>query len=198
MRVDSALYAGATVPPYYDSLIAKLIVHDHSRAACIARLRRALGEYVIVGLSTNIPLLQAIAEDPAFVAGDYHINWLRGAARGAARPQRLSRRRALVRRAAAAAMPERMLALTPDLLLCAYASGLFPMANDRHDPTIHWIEPRRRGVLPLDALPPAEEPAQADPPAARSRSGSTAPSARSSRPAPSRARSGRAPGSTTI
>ncbi len=48
------------------------------------------------------------------------------------------------------AMPEGMLALTPDLLLCAYASGLFPMANDRHDPTIHWIEPRRRGVLPLD------------------------------------------------
>ena len=43
-----------------------------------------------------------------------------------------------------------MLALTPDLLLCAYASGLFPMANDRYDPTIHWIEPRRRGVLPLE------------------------------------------------
>ena len=39
--------------------------------------------------------------------------------------------------------------LTPDLLLCAYASGLFPMANDRNDPTIHWIDPRRRGVLPL-------------------------------------------------
>jgi leucyl/phenylalanyl-tRNA--protein transferase len=43
-----------------------------------------------------------------------------------------------------------MLTLTPELLLCAYASGLFPMANDRHDPTIHWIEPRRRGVLPLE------------------------------------------------
>ena len=43
-----------------------------------------------------------------------------------------------------------MLVLTPDLLLSAYASGLFPMANDRHDPTIHWIEPRRRGILPLD------------------------------------------------
>jgi len=43
-----------------------------------------------------------------------------------------------------------MLGLTPELLLCAYASGLFPMANDRHDPTIHWIEPRQRGVLPLD------------------------------------------------
>jgi len=45
-----------------------------------------------------------------------------------------------------------MLRLTPELLLCAYASGLFPMANDRHDPTIHWIEPKRRGVLPLDAF----------------------------------------------
>ena len=45
-----------------------------------------------------------------------------------------------------------MLALTPDLLLCAYASGLFPMANDRYDPTIHWIEPRRRGILPLDGF----------------------------------------------
>jgi acetyl-CoA carboxylase biotin carboxylase subunit len=78
VRVDSALYAGASVPPYYDSLIAKLIVHDQSRPACIARLKRALGEYVIVGLATNIPLLQAIAEDPAFVAGDYHINWLAG------------------------------------------------------------------------------------------------------------------------
>jgi acetyl-CoA carboxylase biotin carboxylase subunit len=78
VRVDSALYAGATVPPYYDSLIAKLIVHDHSREAAIARLRRALREYVIVGLSTNIPLLQAIVDDPAFVSGDYHINWLAG------------------------------------------------------------------------------------------------------------------------
>jgi acetyl-CoA carboxylase biotin carboxylase subunit len=76
VRVDSALYAGATVPPYYDSLIAKLIVHDHSREACLARLRRALGEYVIVGLPTSIPLLQAIASDPVFVAGEYHIGWL--------------------------------------------------------------------------------------------------------------------------
>jgi acetyl-CoA carboxylase biotin carboxylase subunit len=76
VRVDSALYAGATVPPYYDSLIAKLIVHDHSREACLARLRRALGEFVIVGLPTSSPLLQAVASDPVFVAGDYHIGWL--------------------------------------------------------------------------------------------------------------------------
>jgi acetyl-CoA carboxylase, biotin carboxylase subunit len=78
VRVDSALYAGARVPPYYDSLIAKLIVHDRSRAACLRRLRRALAEYVIAGLPTSIPLLQAIGKDPAFAAGDYHIDWLAG------------------------------------------------------------------------------------------------------------------------
>jgi acetyl-CoA carboxylase biotin carboxylase subunit len=78
VRVDSALYAGARVPPYYDSLIAKLVVHDHSRAACLRRLTRALGEYVIAGLPTSIPLLQAITKDPAFVEGDYQIDWLAG------------------------------------------------------------------------------------------------------------------------
>jgi acetyl-CoA carboxylase biotin carboxylase subunit len=66
------------VPPYYDSLIAKLIVHDRSRALCLRRLRRALGEYVIAGLPTSIPLLYAIAEDPTFGEGDYHIDWLAG------------------------------------------------------------------------------------------------------------------------
>ncbi|MGH6942816.1 MAG: acetyl-CoA carboxylase biotin carboxylase subunit, partial [Geminicoccaceae bacterium] len=76
VRVDSALYAGASVPPYYDNLIAKLIIHDRSRAACIARLRRALAEYVIAGLPTSIPLLQAIVDDPAFAAGHYHTGWL--------------------------------------------------------------------------------------------------------------------------
>ena len=76
VRVDSALYAGAKVPPYYDSLIAKLIVYDHSREACISRLKRALAEYVIDGIKTGIPLLQAIAEDPAFTEGDYHTGWL--------------------------------------------------------------------------------------------------------------------------
>jgi acetyl-CoA carboxylase biotin carboxylase subunit len=76
VRVDSALYAGARVPPYYDSLIAKLIVHDRSRAACLRRLNRALAEYVIAGLPTSIALLQAIGKDPAFVEGDYDIGWL--------------------------------------------------------------------------------------------------------------------------
>jgi acetyl-CoA carboxylase biotin carboxylase subunit len=76
VRVDSALFAGAKVPPYYDSLIAKLIVHDQSREACLKRLRRALAEYVIDGVKTGIPLLQAIVEDPAFIEGDYHTGWL--------------------------------------------------------------------------------------------------------------------------
>jgi acetyl-CoA carboxylase, biotin carboxylase subunit len=76
VRVDSALYAGASVPPFYDSLIAKLIVHDRTREACIARLERALSEYVIAGLPTGIPLLQAIASAPDFIEGRYHTGWL--------------------------------------------------------------------------------------------------------------------------
>jgi leucyl/phenylalanyl-tRNA---protein transferase len=60
--------------------------------------------------------------------------------------------RARLARAAAGGYARSMPILSPQLLLCAYASGLFPMANDRHDPTIHWIEPRRRGILPLDGF----------------------------------------------
>jgi acetyl-CoA carboxylase biotin carboxylase subunit len=76
VRVDSALYAGAVVPPHYDSLIGKLIVHDHERAACLTRLRRALGEYVITGPPSSIPLLAALVDEPAFQRGAYHTGWL--------------------------------------------------------------------------------------------------------------------------
>ena len=76
VRVDTALYSGYTVPPHYDSLIAKLIVHGTNRNECIMRLRRALGEYVIGGLETTIPLLQRVIAEPAFVNGDYDIHWL--------------------------------------------------------------------------------------------------------------------------
>ena len=61
MRVDSALYQGYEVPPYYDSLISKLIVHGKSRNECLMRLRRALEEYVIGGIETTIPLHQRLA-----------------------------------------------------------------------------------------------------------------------------------------
>jgi acetyl-CoA carboxylase, biotin carboxylase subunit len=76
VRVDSALYAGCFVPPYYDSLVAKLIVHAPTRERAIDRMRRALDEFAVVGIKTTIPLHQRIVDDPAFQAGDYTIHWL--------------------------------------------------------------------------------------------------------------------------
>ncbi|MEE8123901.1 MAG: acetyl-CoA carboxylase biotin carboxylase subunit [Alphaproteobacteria bacterium] len=76
VRVDSALYSGYRVPAHYDSLIAKLIVHDTSRNECLMRLKRALEEYVIEGLETTIPLHQRLIAEPDFVNGDYDIHWL--------------------------------------------------------------------------------------------------------------------------
>jgi acetyl-CoA carboxylase biotin carboxylase subunit len=76
VRVDSALYAGYFVPPYYDSLVAKLIVHAPTRADAISRMRRALDEFAIVGIQTTIPLHQRIVDDAEFQRGDYTIHWL--------------------------------------------------------------------------------------------------------------------------
>ena len=76
VRVDSALYSGYTVPPYYDSMIAKLIVYGANRNECLMRLRRALEEYVIDGLDTTIPLHRRVIAEPKFVNGDYDIRWL--------------------------------------------------------------------------------------------------------------------------
>ncbi len=76
VRVDSALYAGYRVPPYYDSMIAKLIVHAPTRPQAIARMSRALDEFAVLGIKTTIPLHQRIMADPQFQAGDYTIHWL--------------------------------------------------------------------------------------------------------------------------
>ena len=76
VRVDSALYDGYRIPPFYDSLIAKLIVYGATREDALMRLRRALEEFVIHGPKTTIPLHQALIENPDFVAGDYSIKWL--------------------------------------------------------------------------------------------------------------------------
>ena len=76
VRVDSGAYSGYRVPPYYDSLIAKLIVHGSSREECLMRLRRALEEYVIGGIQTTIPVHQALMDDEDFIAGRYNIQWL--------------------------------------------------------------------------------------------------------------------------
>jgi len=76
VRVDSALYAGYSVPPYYDSLIAKLIVHGQSRNECLMRLRRALEEFAIGGIETTIPLHLRLLAEPDFANGAYDIHWL--------------------------------------------------------------------------------------------------------------------------
>jgi acetyl-CoA carboxylase biotin carboxylase subunit len=76
VRLDSAMYAGYSIPPYYDSLIGKLIVHGRDRAECVARARRALAETVVGGVETTIPLFQDLLVQPDVVAGDYHIHWL--------------------------------------------------------------------------------------------------------------------------
>ena len=75
-RVDSALFDGYKIPPHYDSLIAKLIVHGATREECLMRLRRALGEFVIGGIDTSIPLLMKIVANSDFVHGNFDIHWL--------------------------------------------------------------------------------------------------------------------------
>ena len=76
VRVDSGLYAGYKIPPYYDSMIAKLIVYGRTREGCIMRLKRALQEMVIEGPKTSIPLHQRLLNEPDFLSGDYTIKWL--------------------------------------------------------------------------------------------------------------------------
>ncbi len=76
VRVDSGLFADAMVPPHYDSLVAKLIVHGHDRQECVMRLKRALGEYVIDGIKTTLPLHARLLDDPDFASGNYDVHWL--------------------------------------------------------------------------------------------------------------------------
>ena len=76
VRVDSGLYQGYKVPPYYDSMIGKLIVYGRTREGCMMRLRRALEEYVIEGMKTTIPLHRRLIDDPEVQDGDYTIKWL--------------------------------------------------------------------------------------------------------------------------
>jgi acetyl-CoA carboxylase biotin carboxylase subunit len=83
VRVDSGVFSGYTVPPHYDSLVAKLIVHGANRNECLMRLKRALGEYVVGGIETTIPLHLRLMSEPAFLDGSYDIHWLEGLVAGA-------------------------------------------------------------------------------------------------------------------
>ena len=76
VRMDSALYDGYSIPPYYDSLIGKLIVHGRDRPEALARLARALGELIVDGVDTTVPLFHALLQEDAVLTGDYNIHWL--------------------------------------------------------------------------------------------------------------------------
>ncbi|WP_224823259.1 acetyl-CoA carboxylase biotin carboxylase subunit [Cognatishimia sp. MH4019] len=76
VRMDSALYDGYRIPPYYDSLIGKLIVHGRDRPEALARLNRALGELIVDGIDTTVPLFHALLAEEAVQTGDYNIHWL--------------------------------------------------------------------------------------------------------------------------
>ena len=76
VRMDSALYDGYSIPPYYDSLIGKLIVHGRDRAEALARLERALGELIVDGIDTTVPLFTALLQEPDIQSGNYSIHWL--------------------------------------------------------------------------------------------------------------------------
>lgn len=76
VRMDSALYDGYSIPPYYDSLIGKLIVHGRDRPEALARLKRALGELIVDGIDTTVPLFHALLEEEAVLTGEYNIHWL--------------------------------------------------------------------------------------------------------------------------
>ncbi|MGG7566588.1 acetyl-CoA carboxylase biotin carboxylase subunit [Rhodovulum sp. DZ06] len=78
VRMDSGIYDGYRIPPHYDSLIGKLIVHAEDRPAALARLDRALSELIVDGIDTTAPLFDALVHDPAVISGDYDIRWLEG------------------------------------------------------------------------------------------------------------------------
>ena len=131
------------MPPYYDSLIGKLIVHGRNRVECLMRLKRALDEFVVDGVLTTIPLFQAarrasrrFSTAPTTSAGS-KITWRRA-------------RREGIDGDVAALARQGQDVITPSLLLRAYACGIFPMADSADDPTLYWVEPEIRGVLPLD------------------------------------------------
>ena len=76
VRVDSAIYDGYSIPPYYDSLIGKLIVHGRDRPEALARLNRALSELIVDGVDTTVPLFRELLKDPDIQSGNYSIHWL--------------------------------------------------------------------------------------------------------------------------
>ena len=76
IRIDSSLYTGCNISSFYDGLISKIVSTGKDRMECIMRLKRALNEYVIEGVQTNIPVLKKILNNNQFIKGNFHINWI--------------------------------------------------------------------------------------------------------------------------
>ena len=76
MRVDSAAYQGYVIPPYYDSLVGKLVVHGRTRTEALMRLRRALDEFIVDGIETTLPLFRTLVRNSEIQDGAYDIHWL--------------------------------------------------------------------------------------------------------------------------
>jgi leucyl/phenylalanyl-tRNA--protein transferase len=141
VRLDSAIYTGYAIPPYYDSLIGKLIVHGRDRAECIARLKRCLGEMVVGGIETTIPLFQdLLVRQPDILAGDYDIHWL----------ERWIKAAESLTEPGFSAIPSAPSRST--ICIACYASRRLPDGGRARRPSIFLIEPEQRGVLPLDGF----------------------------------------------
>lgn len=76
IRVDSSIYAGYSIPPFYDSMIAKLIVYDENREKAIAKLNSAVGEFIVKGIKTNLDFQYTLINHPKFVKGDYDTSFI--------------------------------------------------------------------------------------------------------------------------
>ena len=142
--MDSGVYSGYRIPPYYDSLIGKLIVHGRNRVECMMRLRRALDEFVVDGVKTTLPLFQDLIANQDIANGDYDFIGLKSICQENQERKRLTK-------VTAGVSPDDY-SIEPELLLRAYATGIFPMAEEADDPEVFWVRPERRGVIPLDGF----------------------------------------------
>ena len=133
VRVDTVLYSGYRILPYYDSLIAKLIVHGRDRDHALARLRLALQEFVIEPIPTTLDLHKRLVDEDAIKSGDYSIKWLE--------KEFFSRR---LRQQ----MEDRFI-YSPETIIKAYSLGVFLMASAHDADEIYFYELDMRGILPL-------------------------------------------------
>ena len=180
VRVDSGAYQGYRIPPYYDSLIGKLIVHGKNRNECLMRLKRCLSEFVIDGIETTIPLFADLVQQPDIANGLYDIHWLEkflqkaiiGMTQDRCDKPRLSSGRAKIgtwpRATTSSSRSRRRCCSRP------MRAASFPWRRAPTIPALYWIEPQQRGILLLDQRACAAAARADGPPGPSTRSASTA------------------------